>query len=136
MSLAGQTDAVPTSYVPRETTVLSRCRRRRVLHLGCIGMTEGTASERLRFFESPSSLHSRLRDVARLVIGIDVDAEIVSKLHERGRDDVRLCDAEELETLDRTVGDAGFEVVLAGDIIEHLSNPGRMLEGAKELTAP
>ena len=63
------------------------------------------------------------------VVGIDYSKEIISYYREKGIfDNILYGNVENLHELDlkRTFG-----VIVAGDIIEHLSNPGLLLEGIK-----
>ncbi len=75
-------------------------------------------------------LHLRLRETARSLIGIDISQEALSLLRDYGCDDVTFMDAEHMTCEDR------FEVILAGDVVEHLSNPGMFLDGASRCLAP
>ncbi len=67
------------------------------------------------------SVHKRITDVAKKVIGLDINAVQVHALRERG---YNIFEAN-AETFD--LGQT-FDVVVAGELIEHLSNPGAFLE--------
>ena len=82
-----------------------------------------------------ASLHSELVGVARQVIGVDKDRETLQLLHDQGFHDLFYGDVERLESSDLP-SSPPFEVILAGDLIEHLSNPGLMLESLKAFLAP
>lgn len=66
-------------------------------------------------------LHGLIADRAAYCKGIDIDEEGVEYLEEEGYD-VELADAESFE-----LGES-FDVIVAGEIIEHLSNVGRFLD--------
>lgn len=68
-------------------------------------------------------IHGRISQVASKLIGIEKSPEQVAALSELGYD-IREGDAEEFEVKE------DVDVVLAGEVIEHLSNPGRFLECA------
>ena len=72
----------------------------------------------------PDWFHGLIADVASRTVGIDVDAEAVAELRERGLD-IRLADAESLQ-----LGEERFEVIHAGEVIEHLDQPGGFLRSA------
>lgn len=58
-------------------------------------------------------LHRHIRDAARSCVGIDTAQEGIAKLQREGFD-VRLADAQNFDL------DSRFDVVVAGDIVEHL----------------
>ena len=101
----------------RREFILERCVGRRVLHLGCVD--KPYLEEKLA---AGTLLHGLLVERAAKVVGVDSDAEGVEMFAERGW--ATLCaDVEHLPELD---GD--FDLVVAGEIIEHLSNPGLFLD--------
>ncbi|MFQ5785437.1 MAG: class I SAM-dependent methyltransferase [Alphaproteobacteria bacterium] len=119
---------IPRARVDRVDFLLDCCREREVLHLGCAD--HPYTRERLA---DGSWLHRALSEVAARCFGIDANAEVVRWLREdRGIANLAVGDAEALDALD-----AGrFDVVVAGEIIEHLANPGRFLETAHAVLKP
>jgi SAM-dependent methyltransferase len=120
-------------YSSRWAFVLNRCRGRTVLHLGCVGATDFPAEEKLQAFGAGRVLHPRLAAVSRELVGVDNDGPAVQLLRSRlGERTILIGDAEHLENLnlDRT-----FDIILCGDLLEHLSCPGRALEGARRFMA-
>ena len=85
-----------------------------VLDLGCV-------DHDLKQLQG-SWLHRELVNSAKDILGVDYLPEAIQELKKLGFN-VECQNVEELN-LGRT-----FEVVVAGEIIEHLSNPGRFLEG-------
>jgi SAM-dependent methyltransferase len=126
---------MPFGYVCREDFLLERCTGRDVLHLGFLGETLAALDERLRWVASPQSLHWRMGRTAQRVVGVDLDGEAIGALRQAGLEDVY---AANVECLDKSElpRSARFSVIVAGDLIEHLSNPGRMLESIKAFLAP
>ena len=119
-------------YVDRRAEILDRCRGRRVLHLGCVGFTDSAVADKIA--SAKKSLHQQVTAIADCV-GVDIDARTVGELNQAGVfKNVIVGDVEKLEALPGVL--PPFDVVLAGDIIEHLSNPGRMLEGVKRHLKP
>lgn len=120
------------SYVERDQWLVERCRGKRILHLGCVGFTDCPTDEKIRLAQQ--TLHYQLSQVADCV-GMDLDGAAVAELQRSGLfNNVLVGDVERL-------GDfAGrfqpFDLVVAGDIIEHLSNPGLMLDGVKAFLKP
>lgn len=116
-------------YVDRDAQIIERCRGRGVLHLGCVGFTDCTVDEKVA--KANDSLHQLLTEASDC-LGVDLDRESVAQLRQRGVFRNVICgDVERLEDL--PFRGEQFDVVVAGDIIEHLSNPGQMLDGIRPL---
>lgn len=103
---------------------------KRILDCGVVGLT--CLDPVTRVTHMPTSLHFRVARIARQTVGIDHAAPIVAELRTAyPRLDLRACDVEEVET---GLGDEQpFELVILGDILEHLSNPGRALDGIRRV---
>jgi SAM-dependent methyltransferase len=74
-------------------------------------------------------IHGRIAEVAKRLVGIEVSEEQVEALRAEGFD-IRLGDAENFD-----LGEA-FDVIVAGELIEHLSNPGLFLDRARSHLRP
>ena len=99
----------------------------RVLHIGCCGDDDGFDME----WETGVALHKRLSDVVgNKLVGVDVNDRRVKKLQGRGFD-VTVGDA---QVLPASLG--LFDVVVAGELIEHLENPGLFLSGVQDVLRP
>ena len=107
----------------RVRAILQRVRGPSVLDVGCTGY----AGEHI---EARHWVHRHLREKFTDVAGIDLNADLVRVMTERGYKDVSVADAEDLQ-LDRT-----FDTIVAGQIMEHLSNPGRFLECCRRHLVP
>jgi SAM-dependent methyltransferase len=111
-----------TDYL-RET-----CKGKSVLHLGCTDWPY--TSQRLRYGDL---LHLDLQQYARSLWGIDGDQEGLDLLAGRGVCNLFSGDLEHLEDVPIT---QTFDVVIAGEVIEHLSNPGLFLRGVRRFMEP
>ena len=109
--------------VQREEYLLAKCQGRRVLHLGAVDHYKGEVC----------GLHKRLMKVADYVAGIDIDKNGIEQAMLAGIRDIHYGDLEKLGEMN--VSDQ-FDVILAGEVIEHLSNPGLFLEGVKRFIDP
>jgi hypothetical protein len=109
--------------VDRVSFILDRCRGKKVLHLGCANYpyTHETVAD-------GSLLHPKLAAVCGELHGFDHDVEGIKALEGYGYGNLSRCDLERLEEVEK---DDVFEVIIAGEIIEHLSNPGLFLNGIK-----
>jgi len=82
-----------------------------ILDVGCAGHIPKPGS--------PYWLHGRLREKFPIVIGIDVNAKNIEKLHEMGYENIHIASAENFDL------NTQFDTIIAGELIEHLSNPGQ-----------
>jgi SAM-dependent methyltransferase len=80
-------------------------------------------------FKEERWLHKLVASAASRVVGLELSLEQVQALRELGYD-IRQGDAEAF-----SLGET-FDVVLAGELIEHLSNPGAFLDCARHHLNP
>ncbi|MEP7037604.1 MAG: methyltransferase domain-containing protein [Acidobacteriota bacterium] len=97
------------------------CANKKVLHLGC---TDYPFTERA--IKNQMLLHDEINKTARELYGFDFDQPGIDILKKAGFENLFQADLEKLENvpLEET-----FDVILAGEMIEHLSNPGLFLRG-------
>lgn len=108
----------------RITKVLSRIPRdAAVLDIGCV--RHDLKSQEWRDPEPGKFLHADLYRHADSVTGMDILEEEVQRMREAGYN-VVVGNAES-SSFDRT-----FDVIVAGELIEHLSNPGRFLDNCRD----
>lgn len=103
-----------------------RCRGRLVLDIGCVAHDV----ERMK---SPNWLHGRIAAVAERCVGVDVLPDGVTAMQEMGYDVV-------LRDLGAGLGSladvAPFDVILAGELIEHVEALDMLFNVASEALAP
>jgi hypothetical protein len=114
----------------RHPFVVQRCRAKSVLHVGCVDA--GLLEER---FARGELLHQKLRKVARRLIGTDIDADGIRFLAAHGIEDVYRVDLSD-PTAALPFARQTFDVIVLSEVIEHLLNPGRMLQRLQELMQP
>src|SRR5215218_6395822 len=109
--------------VQRVDFIKTQCAGKKVLHLGCTNYPYTKQS-----IESEMLLHFELEKVTRELYGFDFDREGLDILKEANAKNLYQADLQKLEdvALDET-----FDVIIAGEMIEHLSSPGLFLEGIK-----
>jgi len=96
----------------------------RILHMGCAD--SGLFYERMK---KKDLFHLKLieRFGQNLVYGIDYDKEGLALLRKAGVDNLFFGDATSIDLQER------FDIVFAGEIIEHVPNPGQLLDNIKHL---
>lgn len=117
-----------TKVVDRARYVLDVCHGKSVLHLGCID--SGLLEERI---QRESWLHYQILQVAASLKGIDIDQKGIAEAKKLGIEGLIHGN---IERLDEVPLGEQFEVVLAGEVIEHLANPGLFLETVKRFMQP
>ena len=116
------------SYLSRVEYLKTRVHGKEVLHLGC--SSGRYITDRLT---RSSLLHETLTTHAQLVYGIDIDAESLEVMRGLGYSNLHCANVEALDALPL---DRAFDVVIAGDLLEHITRPGNMLEGIKRFLKP
>lgn len=115
------------TVIGRMDFVIERCKRKRVLHLGCVD--EGLTEERIK---SGNLLHIRLMDVAKEVWGVDISVEGIELLRKHGMDNLVVGDIEHIDQIEELKRQK-FDIILATEVLEHLNNPGLFLTTCKKL---
>lgn len=122
-------DLPPGPPHEREGFILDLCAEKRVIHLGFVDEHQLEAKrERGRW------LHERLGEVASHLIGIDLDAMVVERARELGYE-AYVADAQDEAQLQQ-LALLPAEVVVAGEVIEHLESPRRFLAALRQLVEP
>lgn len=121
-------DAQNFELVQRVDFVRNVCSGKKVLHLGCTNYPYTAEA-----IENNMLLHHDLAQVAAELYGIDSDARGIELLANSGAANILLGDLEQLSDLDL---DETFDIIVAGEMIEHLNNPGLFLRGVKRFMNP
>jgi 2-polyprenyl-3-methyl-5-hydroxy-6-metoxy-1,4-benzoquinol methylase len=114
----------------RQGFLLAACAGKTVLHVGCVD--SGLLRERLAKGEL---LHQRLGVVADELWGTDVDVEGVRFLREQGMERVLPIDLS-TEPPGSVLSAVTFDVIVLAEVLEHLNDPGTMLERIREMMRP
>ena len=114
----------------RMELILERCKGKRVLHLGCVDA--GLLHERLRCGEL---MHQKLAEVSSELWGIDINADDISLLRDRGFNNLIVGDICHLDQIE-IIWEKTFDVIVASEVMEHLQNPGLFLNGVRGLMVP
>ena len=109
--------------VQRLQFIKAACAGKKVLHLGCTNWPYT-----LDAIEAGMLLHDELAETATELYGFDFDQEGIDVLAAKGYTNLYQADLEKLDEVDL---DEKFDVILAGEMIEHLNNPGLFLNGIK-----
>jgi SAM-dependent methyltransferase len=120
--------------LPREGPVLrhdflvDRARGKRVVHVGFVDELMATK------LAQGVWLHGRLAEAAESLVGLDTAEDGVAWANEHGFD-AHVVDAQSAEAV-AGLGLAPADVVVAGEIIEHLDAPGPFLRAMRGLVRP
>jgi SAM-dependent methyltransferase len=98
--------------------------RGEVLDLGCVDARPARQDSRDRIEHKPNMLFKRIVETNPLTLGVDIDAAGVEALRKLGFA-VACADVETMD-LGRE-----FDAIVAGELIEHLENPGLFLGNMK-----
>lgn len=116
------------AVVQRLEVVREMCRGKKVLHLGC---TNYPYTEQA--IEGDMLLHFELQGLTSELYGFDDDQRGLDILGDHGSTNLFRVDLEKLEEIGL---DMKFDVIVAGEMIEHLNNPGLFLTGIKRFMSP
>ena len=115
--------------VYRADTLRAAARGKRAIHIGFVD--EGRLHERL---QRGQWLHAQLGEVAQSLVGLDLDGSGVYAARELGYE-AYAVDCQDSRAIARLQLPAA-DVVIAGELIEHLDKPGLFLEAIKPLSSP
>lgn len=104
----------------RKQFIAEYCRGRKVLHVGCTDA--GLSRERIN---AQTHLHLKLLTTAERVWGLDIDEDGLELLRSMGVTDLYHANAEQLDELPL---DDSPDLIVATEVLEHVSNPGLFLE--------
>ena len=108
--------------------IKSMCAGKKVLHLGCANYPYTKHS-----IENDMLLHYDLKKISKELYGFDFDQEGLDILEADGTRDLYRADLERLDEV--PIGET-FDVIVAGEMIEHLNNPGLFLTGIQRFMNP
>jgi SAM-dependent methyltransferase len=112
--------------VDRESMLMDFSRGKRVAHIGFVDEKRVEAK-----LESGGWLHERLAGVASTLVGLDVSEEGVAWAKNQGYE-AHAVDAQSPEAVSK-LGLKPVDVVVAGEVIEHLDAPGPFLRAMRGL---
>jgi len=113
----------------REDYLLESCKDKNILHFGFADAP--FTEERLA---SNEILHMRLRKVAKNVFGADIDKKAIEQYRKSTKDKNNAYIDITKKIDPHLFNGQTFDVVLLGEIVEHLDNPVQALQNLKELT--
>jgi SAM-dependent methyltransferase len=110
--------------ISREAFIREKCRSKAVLDLGCVRHSADFA------MKDSAWLHKKIKEVAGKAVGVDYLPCEVEKLRKAGYDVICGDVTKPLDIEGR------FDVIVAGDLIEHLTNFDGFFENCKRLLKP
>ena len=114
-------EGIPTRSVSHRLDVISDLvKNKEVLDLGVVDARVARGNAEERFDRSGKILFFQLAEINPDIVGLDLDEEGVEALKKRGYNAV--CGDVHVVDLNKK-----FDTIIAGEIIEHLDNPGQFL---------
>lgn len=107
----------------RQEKILEICRDQSVLHLGFLQHKNWKEK-----FNNGTWLHSQICSVSKSCLGLDILSEEVEEVRKDLGVDVRVADCTKLADVEIN---GHFDVVICGELIEHIDAPGALLESIK-----
>ena len=101
---------------------------KKVLHLGAAQGTDIDPTllhERINF--QKEFLHAILMKNSTEVLGLDYNQQAIENLRKYGINNIMYCDVTDHDEFKRSCGNFHPDIIIVGELIEHLSNPGLML---------
>jgi 2-polyprenyl-3-methyl-5-hydroxy-6-metoxy-1,4-benzoquinol methylase len=102
---------------------------RAVMDLGCVDSRPARHNAVQRIEYKANLLHKRIAETNKEVLGVDIDSDGVKVLNDQGYHAI----VADVETMD--LGKQ-FDTIIAGEIIEHLENPGKFLRNMRRHLRP
>ncbi len=109
----------------RNQFLVDSCKDKNVLHLGCADAIHYKDNEIIGRY-----LHLRLMEQSNLLYGVDLSQEVLDYLKEKYN--VANLYVDNVENLTFDSNKVNFDVIIAGELIEHLYNPGLFLQSVKK----
>ena len=107
-------------FVNRIEYLKELCRGKKVLHLGA---TDSPITKEA--IQKGYLIHLHLNEVSEYLFGLDLDSSMIQWLSDNhGINNIKYGNIEEPEYYPSV----DFDIVIAGEIFEHLSNPGKALD--------
>jgi 2-polyprenyl-3-methyl-5-hydroxy-6-metoxy-1,4-benzoquinol methylase len=120
-------------YDSKTSMIFEAVRGRSVLHLGAVGETMCDTDAKVA--AAPRSTHAAITAAADHCVGIDYDSDAVAAIAAAGVfDNIIAGDVYDMERTDIPLD--SIDAIVAGDIIEHLTDPGRLLRSLVRFVAP
>lgn len=117
----------PLGVINRTDYLCTLAAGRCVLHVGC-----AAAPVTPDLLSSPDFLHRRLVQAADACCGVDTDASAARMLRDAGFTDILTLDAADLSS----VTDSTFDLIILGEVLEHVNNPGLLLAEMAKVLRP
>lgn len=108
----------------RKDCIIELCTEKKVLHLGFV-QHKDLWKEKM---QNDDWLHSKIANTAKKLVGIDYLKNEVELIRKKFDYDVYFGNVMKLNKVDIS---KKFDVIVCGELIEHISNPGLMLDGIK-----
>lgn len=115
----------------RETFIVDACKNKNVLHIGCIGTMIERISSSDKLEANELCLHEKIDAVAKKTLGIDIDELGINALKKKNASlELIMINVEDINPEDI---DLDVDLIVLGEVLEHMGNPMRALEAMKKI---
>jgi len=115
----------------RHAWMLEQASGQRVVHIGCVDT--GFLEKKL---DQDALLHTQLENVCSQLVGLDNNSQGIQQLREQGFDKLICGDISDdgMRIIEETAKlMPGCDLIICGEVLEHVLNYGRFLAGVREL---
>ena len=120
----------PLKLIDKNSWIVSRVKDKRVLHVGCTDWP--LTADRVK---TGQLLHAQLCEATTRCVGVDLDSEGIQQLRSlMDGHEFHVLNAENLGAASELAG-TRWDYIVAGDVVEHMNNPGLFFQSASKLLA-
>jgi len=119
----------------KQTLIATLIKGKSVVHYGCVDDNKTLIDAKMN---KGYYLHKLVTDSTTRCIGIDINKPLINYLREQyAINNIFYGNVEDPRSFDLDINELKqYEILLIPDLIEHLDNVGKMLEGIKEFFSP
>lgn len=111
----------------KDDIIIEKCNNKNILHIGATDTPYHLEKAKKNLL-----LHQKLLKICKNLVGIDVDKKSILELKKYGINNILHGNILDENYIKNFIGQK-FDFIVIGDVIEHLENPGIMLDNIKKI---
>ncbi|MFT4303337.1 MAG: class I SAM-dependent methyltransferase [Candidatus Woesearchaeota archaeon] len=108
----------------KDDYIIKKCKNKKVLHIGACD-----SPYHIKKAKNGELLHQKLNNSTKELVGIDFDKKSIKELKKFNINNIFFSDI----TKPLNLKDSNFDIIIFGDVLEHLSNPGLALKNLSSI---